>query len=978
MSDTLLKRKRSQRDKAPATTLPKRQKSDHLDQDTATTTPKPVKTQTPKSTPKTQILDQLSTPTVNLPQTAGSTDDNALQVATTPAQGKKARRGRRDIKRKGTDHVAIDQGQVVEKPQARVEGRAPWALSKPLGGRFILHDPIFAQDESCIFASNGREIEVLSIATSLVERKLPGPDRSATAFAVSAADDEDLYIASSTGRVQRWNWITGSRLDDDIKFEGAISALVVTPSEDASQDTLYAICHNGEDWNIVVGGRTIYTSKDSLSHLRVEGQFVVAATSTKLVVGKRIPAESSPRYDFVEITVSAGVTSLECRVESSESKKKEKTENISVALGNVSGEIFLYENVYPSSKNAESLTPRNLHWHREAVATVKWSKDGNYLVSGGRETVLVLWQLATGKKQFLPHLTAEIERLTVSPNGTSYAIQLADNSIMILSTTELKPTANFAGLQAQSSVDKNTNAPVDIEKSFLRAAAATLNPLSPDQLLLSVPSSTNESSQHTSSAAPRPFLQTYDISNDRHISRQALTRNMVTDYNKGPEGNRIKVPDVAFLQVSHDGQWLATVEHWSPPYPDVEHLAADKSSNDEQRLFRREVYLKIWRWDTERNSWALETRIDSPHQLGGDSQPGRVLNLVADPVEVGFASVGEDSCVRIWKPKTRLRNGIVVRGSKAEDLVDWSCRYSVPLDRSVELAETSDQSSLLPPPKGAALAYSEDGSAIAVSQAFEHVTDTPTVHFINTSDGTTEQARSGFFTGIVRALAFLDRHLIVLADQTITVWDIVDELQLCCINLERAARFGTSILTTNPEDNTFAVATKTKGGASRVQIYSPSSSAPTFNQSLPYPVSAVLAAKGRRGYKVLTTAAEVFSLVPQAAAPVLTGVRTRRGKRSNAASSTIAKSALISTSVADMADAQIADADMVETQPAADVYLLENDEEADKPVVRPEQLAQVFDRENIALMPVAEMFSAVVGLFARKPKGVPVSVSAAA
>ncbi|KAG9555631.1 WD40 repeat-like protein, partial [Aureobasidium melanogenum] len=540
MSDTQLKRKRSQRDKAPATTLPKRQKSDHLDQDKATTTPKPVKTQTPKSTPKTQIVDQLTTPSTNLPQTAASADKNALQLVTTPGQGKKARRGRR----KGTDHVAIDQAQVVDKPQARVDGRSQWSLSKPLGGRFILHDPIFAQDESCIFASNGREVEVLSIATSLVERKLPGSDRSATAFAVSTADDEELYIASSTGRVQRWNWITGASVDQDIKFEGAISALAVTPSEDASQDTLYAICHNDEDWNIVIGGRTIYTSKDSLSHLRVEGQYIVAATSTKLVVGKRVSSDDSPRYDFVEITVSAGVTSLECRIESNETKKG-KTENISVAVGNVSGEIFLYENVYPSNKNAESLTPRTLHWHREAVATVKWSKDGNYLISGGRETVLVLWQLSTGKKQFLPHLTAEIERLTVSPNGTSYAIQLADNSVMVLSTTELKPVANFAGLQAQSCIDKNTSAQVDTEKSFLRAAAATLNPLSPDQLLLSVPSSTNESSQHTSSAAPRPFLQTYDISNDRHISRQALTRNMVTDYNKGPEGNRIKVPDVA-------------------------------------------------------------------------------------------------------------------------------------------------------------------------------------------------------------------------------------------------------------------------------------------------------------------------------------------------------------------------------------------------------------------------------------------------
>jgi NET1-associated nuclear protein 1 (U3 small nucleolar RNA-associated protein 17) len=847
----------------------------------------------------------------------------------------------------------------------------------------IYTNPLLTCTHSCIFASNGRDIEVLSIATSLVERKLPGPDYSATAFAASPTDDEELYVASSTGRVQRWNWITGTPVDDAITFDGAIHALCVTPSEDASQDVLYALCKSAGKWTVITGNHVIYTSTERLTNLRVEGRFIVAATSSKLVVGKLVsPDAESPRYDFVEITISEGVTSLACRVESSESKKKAKSENVSVAVGNASGEIFLYENVYPSDKSAETLTPRVLHWHREAVGTIKWSKDSTYLISGGRETVLVLWQLETGKKQFLPHLTAEIERLTVSPNGASYGIQLADNSLMVLSTTELKPIANFAGLQAQSSLDKATTISPDSEKSFLRASAATLNPKCPDQLLLAVPASTNESSQGQS-AAPRPFLQTYDISNDRHISRQALTRNMVTDFNKGPEGNKIKVPDVTFLQISHDGQWLATAEHWSPPYVDVEHLSADKATNDEQRLFRREVYLKIWRWHSERSLWALETRIDSPHSSSDDAQPGRVLNLVADPVEVGFASVGEDSCVRIWKPKTRLRNGLVVRGTKAEGLVDWTCRHAISLDHSVDLTETPEQSRLLPAPTNAALAYSEDASTLAVSQAFSHATETPTVHFINTLDGNVSQARAGFFTGSVRALAFLDRHLIVLADLTLAVWDIVDETQRYSINLDRMAKNGTSLLTANPIDNTFAVSVKSKGGVSRVQVFSPDSSAPQFNQSLTFGASAVLAAKGRRGYKVLTTAAEVFTLSPRAAPPSLASIHSTRRSNKRSATSVFATAAKPASTVTPTAmEIEVEDASLDANQfmlladNSMDVDY--NDEEADKPVVRPEQLARVFERENIALMPVSDMFNAVVGLFARKPRSSVVVVASAA
>lgn len=139
MSDAAqLKRKRSQREKAPATTLPKRQKSDHLEADTETITPKPVKTQSPKVTPKAQT----GTATI-LPQSATTDSAQALQVAKAPGEKKKSRRSRA---RHG-DHLAVDKAHVSEKPLPQVEGKPKWSLSKPLGGRLIAQDPVFAQDE---------------------------------------------------------------------------------------------------------------------------------------------------------------------------------------------------------------------------------------------------------------------------------------------------------------------------------------------------------------------------------------------------------------------------------------------------------------------------------------------------------------------------------------------------------------------------------------------------------------------------------------------------------------------------------------------------------------------------------------------------------------------------------------------------------------------------------------------------------------
>jgi NET1-associated nuclear protein 1 (U3 small nucleolar RNA-associated protein 17) len=55
-----------------------------------------------------------------------------------------------------------------------------------------------------------------------------------------------------------------------------------------------------------------------------------------------------------------------------------------------------------------------LQWHAAAVGAITFSSDGNYLLSGGVEAVLVLWSLVSGgtaAKQFLPRLGAPICQL---------------------------------------------------------------------------------------------------------------------------------------------------------------------------------------------------------------------------------------------------------------------------------------------------------------------------------------------------------------------------------------------------------------------------------------------------------------------------------------------------------------------------------------------------------------------------------------
>ncbi len=52
---------------------------------------------------------------------------------------------------------------------------------------------------------------------------------------------------------------------------------------------------------------------------------------------------------------------------------------------------------------------------------------GTYLVSGGEEGVLVLWQLDTHKREFRPRLGSPITHLACSPGDKYFTVGLQSN-----------------------------------------------------------------------------------------------------------------------------------------------------------------------------------------------------------------------------------------------------------------------------------------------------------------------------------------------------------------------------------------------------------------------------------------------------------------------------------------------------------------------------------------------------------------------
>lgn len=115
-----------------------------------------------------------------------------------------------------------------------------------------------------------------------------------------------------------------------------------------------------------------------------------------------------------------------------------------VSIGDRAGRITQITNYHLED---EHIVKSILHWHHLPVRCLSYMADGSYLLSGGEETVLVIWQLDTGHKQFLPHLGEKIAFISISPNHRFYCISLDDNSIRFVNTISQNVEQVIQGLQ---------------------------------------------------------------------------------------------------------------------------------------------------------------------------------------------------------------------------------------------------------------------------------------------------------------------------------------------------------------------------------------------------------------------------------------------------------------------------------------------------------------------------------------------------
>jgi NET1-associated nuclear protein 1 (U3 small nucleolar RNA-associated protein 17) len=534
---------------------------------------------------------------------------------------------------------------------------------------------------------------------------------------------------------------------------------------------------------------------------------------------------------------------------------------------------------------------------------------------------------------------------------------------MVLSTSELAPTAVVAGVQStiNQNLQQNEIGGIKQSRKPFQITPAVLNRSAPHQLLLAVPAS---QSLHSESV-PAPFLQSYDWAIGRHVSRQALARNNVIVNNTAPDGTSVREANITLMKQSPDGMWLATAEEWTPTIP-------NRFCEFDGQAQRRETYLKFWRWDVKNGRWCLETRIDSPHQSEYLPWANRILDINADPSKESFASIGQDGLLRIWSPKTRLADGRIVKGVNKIGITTWVCSQIVPIGRSIESSQLDGRGPSDGPPQTAKLSFSDDGSVLAVSLDDSNALALGMVHFVDVSTGSIKASQPLVYGNGLSGLHFLGRYLVVLSTE-LRVWDVVSNKLVYGYVLKQPSipshwRDGIYQLAASRKSSRFIISTPVMHSNnnlnSRIAIFDPSSPDPYLIEELPYIATALIPLPDNVGFGVIDNEAEIRLVKPNTAS-VIDPVQLGLAMEVEPLDEVTMDNGMERIKIGEGVDETMAEVDG-DSEDEDDEQEHEQEQEH-RPVVRSHQLAEVFESStSFALPPVQDLFRAVASLYIGK------------
>ena len=352
----------------------------------------------------------------------------------------------------------------------------------------------------------------------------------------------------------------------------------------------------------------------------------------------------------------------------------------------------------------DALPCTTLHWHAQAVGCLSFTSDGAYLLSGGAESVLVLWQLESGRRSYLPRLGGGLRSIAHFPRDPSrVALAGADNASRVVSLASLTVEAIVRGVRpatlrplslaahpaaavAAATLERNARAAADDATMFRRIRIAT----QPSPAVAFDPGS-----GAVALASAGAGLQLYDPIGDAHVADLDIAPRNAVSGDGGPDDPM--EPYVSHAAFTADGAYLVTVDRRSDrPMPGlgVERAASNDDDDVHARLGaaafsgQPEETLRIWE-RTGGVGFECVCVCDAPHAAAVTS-----VSVRSDAVRGAMAcTVSADGDLKTWAPVGAARGG---------ERAGWRC-----------VAAASHPGE--PAPGLTACAFSQDGSLLATA-----------------------------------------------------------------------------------------------------------------------------------------------------------------------------------------------------------------------------------------------------------------------
>lgn len=523
-----------------------------------------------------------------------------------------------------------------------------------VGGRsYVSSPPAFSNGADKLLVCTGNTVSIFSTSTGLLVNELEGhgaPVTSVIVVPVTTLVSRLLtycWTASLDGTIRYWDFSVPELIKTiEIRFpihSMVIPGLLSKPADDSGKppDLFAYICteyvKQEPRWAV---------QKFNLTKARLSGGVTLAETLEPRFI------TISPLGDYIGIYEKRKIRIWQIpKIDSDhvvfKRMRLHHTKTITsfafhpnkriVAAGDITGRILVWRGVgYQRFKGSGSklLTAGSMndveenpgvrgnddaescttwHWHSAEVSVLFFSPDGAYLYSGGKEGVLVLWQLETGKKKFLPRIGSPLLYFTSSSDPTLSSISCADNHIHLLKMPSIEILRSISGIKPPSSASKWFNCSwngVDFNHANGLVAICTDN----------------------------YRVQIYSLFSDREISEV-----QVCERNYQP-GDGISVI-VNLVVLSPDGSIMGTVDTRLP-----------------EDGIGGLVSLKFWERGPQSKDFRLSTVVYEAHRDAG------ILGIAFHPTRQMAASCSFGGDFKIW-----VHSAQVAEKNQMHQSSGWSC-----------------------------------------------------------------------------------------------------------------------------------------------------------------------------------------------------------------------------------------------------------------------------------------------------------------